>query len=296
MNNRLISIGPEQRKTIAHARFWKNYLHQAAKADLVGEAAKLSFFVNLASVPFLLIVFTVMSFLPTAGMDKVLVDTLARLVPKSAVPILREHMVHTLTMHAGFTVWVSAIGSLVIAARAVSVFEGNINEARGSIDERSFFRRWSERVFIAGLVGLCMSLAPMVLLSGWRITEFLASALGIHSYAIPTWQFFRYGLVLLLVSFTVSVLYCLGTANDRPWRWITPGTLFATVGWLVGSLAFKFLLKHFQTYNVIYGSLGSIFSAMGWIYMSCLFFLSGAHLDGLVDRSISTVYSADLDA
>ncbi len=286
MNHRFISFDPDRRYVLRSKAFWKDFARKTNTNDLAGESAKLSFFVVLASVPYLLIVFTMMSLLPTQGMEHVLVDILARLVPKAAVPILREHMVHTLTMNAGFTVWIGALGSLFIAARAVAVFEHSINNARGTPDTRSFARGWAERILIAGLLGLFMSLAPTALLSGWRVTELLAEVLGVHSVAVTVWQVLRFLFVPVLVSLAASMLYAAGTAIDRPWRWITPGSALATLGWLAGSLTFKFMLRHFEGYNVIYGSLGSIFSAMAWIYMSCMFFLGGALLDGLIDRSI----------
>jgi len=286
MVNRLVCLDPDRRYILRRREFWRDFAKHVAANDLAGEAAKLSFFVILASLPFLLLVFTVVSLLPTEGMERVLVDALARLVPRQAVPILKLHLINTLSVDAGIAVWWGALGSLLLAARAIAVFETNINTARGTDDSRSTFRQYAERILIAAFLGLLLSVAPTILMSGWRVTAFIIEVTGFDLISLALWQTFRYGSVLLLVSAAASLLYSLGTANDRPWRWLTPGSILATLGWLAGSLTFKMLLARFQDYNVIYGSLGSIFSAMGWIYMSCLFFLSGAHLDGFVDRSL----------
>jgi membrane protein len=36
---------------------------------------------------------------------------------------------------------------------------------------------------------------------------------------------------------------------EQEWVWITPGTLVATVLWLLGSLAFNFHVANFTNYN-----------------------------------------------
>lgn len=284
---RLVSFDVKRRAALRRAGFWKDYLVAGHRNDLVGESGKLAFFMVLASLPFALLVFTVISLLPTEGMETVLVDTLARLVPRPAVPVLKQNLVNTLSTNAGATVWVGALGSILIAARGVAVFETNINRARGTTDERSYLRAWFERIVISAVLGMLMSAAPLILLSGWRITEFLASQLHTPQLTLTLWHVTRYAVVILMVTLAASVLYAVGTANDRPWRWFTAGTLMATAGWLSGSLIFKALLGRFRDYNVIYGSLGSIFITITWIYMSCLFFIAGAGLDGSLDKAVN---------
>ncbi|MBU5881376.1 YihY/virulence factor BrkB family protein, partial [Vibrio cholerae O1] len=47
-----------------------------------------------------------------------------------------------------------------------------------------------------------------------------------------------------------------------------PGAIFATVGWIVASLALSFYVSHFGNYNATYGSLGGMIIMMLWFYIS----------------------------
>src|SRR5436305_641074 len=55
-----------------------------------------------------------------------------------------------------------------------------------------------------------------------------------------------------------STLYRFGPSREEAkWTWITPGSLFAAVVWLMLTWAFGFYVAHFTNYKASYGSLGA---------------------------------------
>jgi membrane protein len=90
----------------------------------------------------------------------------------------------------------------------------------------------------------------------------------------------RWPVMLVVVSFVIALIYRYGPSRDDPqWRWITPGSVFAAVAWLIVSLLFSWYAENFGSYNATYGSLGAAIGFMTWMWISTIVVLVGAKLN-----------------
>ena len=93
-----------------------------------------------------------------------------------------------------------------------------------------------------------------------------------------------------IVLFTMAIsglamLYRFGPSRvTAKWRWITPGSIFATVVWLIFSVLFSWYLSHWTDYSATYGSLGAIIGVMMWMYLSLWVVLVGAELNAEIEH------------
>jgi membrane protein len=63
----------------------------------------------------------------------------------------------------------------------------------------------------------------------------------------------------MLIIFALGVLYRYGPSRRRAkWRWITVGSVFAALTWLVVSALLSWYLGNFANYNATYGALGAV--------------------------------------
>ena len=70
---------------------------------------------------------------------------------------------------------------------------------------------------------------------------------------------FRSPALLIIISLVVAVLYRYAPSRDEAqWRWISWGSAFAAVTWLIVSFLFSYYTSHFSSYNKTYGSLGAV--------------------------------------
>ena len=93
-------------------------------------------------------------------------------------------------------------------------------------------------------------------------------------------------LVLLLVASSVAAtLYRFGPSReDAKWRWITPGSVFAAVAWLILTIAFGFYAAHLTNYRASYGSLAAVVALLTWMYFSAYAFVFGAELNSEIEH------------
>jgi membrane protein len=81
------------------------------------------------------------------------------------------------------------------------------------------------------------------------------------------------------------MVYYYAPDAEQEWIWITPGSILATVLWLLISLGFKFYVTTFATYNATYGAIGGVIVLLLWFYMSALAVLFGAELNAEIEHA-----------
>ena len=86
------------------------------------------------------------------------------------------------------------------------------------------------------------------------------------------------------------IYYFAPDVKRQEWVWITPGSVLATVLWLLISLAFKFYVVHFTSYNATYGTIGGVIVLMLWFYVSSLAVLIGAELNAELEHWAASPY------
>jgi membrane protein len=94
-----------------------------------------------------------------------------------------------------------------------------------------------------------------------------------------------YVLLVLFAALIASVLYRFGPSReDAKWKWITPGSAFAAVIWLLLTVGFGFYVSRFSNYHASYGSLGTVVALLTWIYLSAYTFVIGAELNSEIEH------------
>jgi membrane protein len=93
----------------------------------------------------------------------------------------------------------------------------------------------------------------------------------------------RWPILAAVMIVGIGLLYRF-SLKDHPHGWlgiITPGVLVAMVGWLVVSSLFAIYTANFSSYSKTYGALASIIVILLWLWLSVLFILIGAEVDGV---------------
>jgi membrane protein len=78
----------------------------------------------------------------------------------------------------------------------------------------------------------------------------------------------------------LGLLYRVGPDRDAPAvKWLSLGSVIATVIWLLASLAFSFYVNNFSSYGKTYGALAGVVVLLLWLYITALVVLLGAEIN-----------------
>jgi membrane protein len=83
----------------------------------------------------------------------------------------------------------------------------------------------------------------------------------------------------------LAVVFRYGPSRTKPkWRWSTPGAIFATLMWIIGSALFSLYVANFSSYNETYGSMGAIVILLTWLLLTAYVILIGGELNAEMER------------
>lgn len=239
-------------------------------------AAALSFFALFAFFPLVLLSAAAIGLaLRDEGLRQ---DAVARVV--AALPVEAPAVADALHALAGQG---PAVGLLALAGMAAAASR-LAAETRAALD--AVFGASGRRGLLRGALAdaavlpalAALFLASLLLSAGWRIAQARAAGLGVFG-----------GQALLrepgalaisgLISFAgFLILYRLLPHRAPPLRSLWPGALVAAAGFEAVKLGFAIYLANFDSYDVIYGSLGGALALLSWVFLSANVLLFGAEV------------------
>ena len=206
-------------------------------------------------------------------------DNIRRLLPAPAFALIAER-VRTLVSHPGTTLGASLLISTAVtlwsASTGTKSLLSALNLAYEEQERRGFlkFQAVGLVMTLGAILGAVLGLAILVLLPA------VISFLGLSAYTKGLVRFGAFAVLIGFVLLALSLLYRFGPSRRvARWHWVTPGSLVATVLWLVASLLFSFYVQHVASYDATYGPLGAVAGIMMWFWVTAYAVLLGAELN-----------------
>jgi membrane protein len=118
-------------------------------------------------------------------------------------------------------------------------------------------------------------------LSGW-----IGDAVGMEAVFKWIWWVAQWPILIVgLLAAFATVLY-IGPNVDHPrWQFVSPGSVFALVIWLLASGAFAVYTAMFSSYNKAWGSLAAVIVMLTWLWLTGCALLFGAEINAEAERS-----------
>lgn len=206
-------------------------------------------------------------------------SNLEGVVPEGALQIIGDQ-ISRIQAQGGGTLGLYFFIGLAISlwsanAGVKSVFDA-LNVVYDEPERRSFLQ-YNLQALLFTLGGI---LFIIVAVSGIVVLPAVFSFVGLESMASRIISILRWPLLLIAVIVALALLYRYGPSRENPeWKWVSPGSIFTAVVWLVGSMLFSWYVANFGTYNETYGSLGAVIAFMVWMWLSATIVLVGAEIN-----------------
>lgn len=219
-------------------------------------------------------------------------EVLRDLLPPAAFSLIAGR-VHTLVSQGrsalGISLLIGTTLALWSASAGTKAMLSALNLAYEEEEHRGFFRFQAIGILmtLGGIVGAIAALGLLVLLPA--VIDFL----GLDAHARSLLRLGSLGMLVVFVGFGLSLLYRFGPSREGvPWRWITAGSLVATVLWLIASALLSFYVGHLASYDVIYGPIAAVVGMMMWFWVSAYAVLLGAELNAALEPKFTDAASA----
>ncbi len=231
----------------------------------------------MAIPPTLLVVFSLVPYLPLKDVQETILSTL-KLIPLSPnvnasiqsviTDFMNKEQTGVLSFGILFTLFFSSNGMMGL----INTFEKSLPVY---IKRNGLKKRWTAiKLTIMLITVAILSLAAFIIqaeaLNGILLKIFgNVLALRIASLA----------LVALVIFCTISVIYTYGPSLTQRFRFVSTGSVFATILCIIATTGFFFLVNNFIHYNKVYGSIGTLMAFMIWIWLNTLVIILGYELN-----------------
>jgi membrane protein len=271
-------------------RTWK----EASKDNVSLVAAGVAFYGFLAMVP--LLGATVLTYGLIASPQAVLhnVQSMATAMPQDVAKLIGDQLlnvVKTSGSKKGFGILV-ALALAIWGARNAA---GSIVIALNIAYEEEEKRGWLKVTLLSLAMTVAAVLLALIGAAAIGVMAQLESALpGLGPVGVILGKVLAYALLGAVAAAAAATLYRYGPSRTKAkWTWITPGSLFFAVGWVLLTLGFGFYVSHFGKYNVTYGSLGGVIVLVTWMYLSSFILLYGAEFNSEIEHQTARDTTAE---
>ena len=209
---------------------------------------------------------------------------ISRFMPPDAANLIDQQAQQVVESAESGNIMAALAGLLIamyIASKGVGVLVVGLNVVYGETEKRSLMHR--STVLISLTFGLI--LMTLVSLGFIAIVPMVVDALEVDAPLNRVFNWLRWPALLVLMSGLIALLYRFAPyRRSAQWRWLSYGTLLATVMWLLGSGGLSLYVRYFSSFSELYGSLGAVVALMIWFWLSAFVVFFGAEVNCEMER------------
>ena len=270
------------------ANAWKDVLvrtwNETSRDNISLVAAGVSFYAFLALLPLLGAVVLTYGLLADPQAVARNMASFTQVMPPEAAKLIGEqlmYVVQTSSGKKGLAVFLALALALFSARNGAAAIVTALNIAYEEEEKRSFIRvNLLALTITAGAV--VMAVAALLSVTIFAYVEELLPAMPVIA-ALS--KILSYIILALAAASVAALLFHFGPSRRKArWIWLTPGSLFFAVGWVLLTLGFAVYVSQFGNYNATYGSLATIVIFLTWIYLTSYILMFGAEMNAELEH------------
>jgi len=261
----------------------------ADQRDMKMRARSLSFSFFLSLFPSAIFFFTLIAYLPFTKTHDILF-LLSQIVPENTFKVISSTINDILHHQRGSLLSVGFITAMYFSTNGFHSLMNLLNIYSNQKETRPFFKQRIVAFILAFTVSVALLVAVLLLTFGSRGIRLMNKLEYFPSHSTPILlSGLNYLIVIGICMTIVSTIYFWAPSKTRKFRFISPGSVFATISILFTSSVFSFYVNHFNSYNKVYGSIGAVIVVMMLIYINTYIILLGFELNVTIDRTLQAI-------
>ena len=243
-------------------------------------ASAVSYSLLLGLFPAIIFLFTLIPHIPITDFQDKLLQIIASVMPDAVYEAIEKTIYEIIKIKHGGLLSVGFVMAMYFSTNGLVSLIQSFNASVNVIESRS----WLMQRAIALLLVIILSLLITVGIALITVTQSLMNFLVEHELMKQDWTYYlitfgKWIVILAVFYFAYSFLFYLAPARKSKYRFISAGATLATTLSIIITLGFGFYIDKFNTYNALYGSIGTLPMIMLMIYFNCMSIILGFELN-----------------
>lgn len=288
---------PHVWKTVGPFGFAKRVVRETLDDYVFTWAASLAYSWMFAVFPFLIFLLALLPYLPDPAKHDAtnrIKDMIAQAIPSEAGNTLQRELDNLVETPRGGLLSIGILFALYAASGGMAATMVALDRCYDIEVSRPYVQTR------AVAIGLTITVATLILALICLMPVGTSMLRWAREYElIPAWAGWainlgRYTAAAVLMFTILSLVYYFGPSVRGRWRWVTPGSLFVVVVWVMLGFAFRWYIDRFgaASYARTYGAIGSVAILLLVFYIDAIVLLIGAEINSEVDFAVLGVGSS----
>jgi len=264
----------------------KFFINGLFEEDLNLRASSLAFNFFIAIFPLIIFLFTLIPYIPIENLETLITGFIQKLLPAKAFYFINETITDIITNQNAGLLSFGFIAALYFSSNGFASMLAAFDTGVESTLQRNWFDiRLKSIILLFLVVSLLITTALLSITFNYGL-NFLDGQVTINDSLIKfVLSALEYILTVSLIYFIFSSLYYFGSNKGSKWRFFSAGSTVATILSIVSTWGFRVYVENFNSYNKLYGSVGTLLVLMILIYVNCFVVLIGFELNRSIDKA-----------
>ena len=268
---------------------WKELItrtyNEVVNHDAQGLASQLAYYFFLALFPALLCVLAIASFFPLQNFTDEVVRLLGPFAPQQMIDVIRQEMVKIGESQNGGLLTIGLLGALWSSSAAMVAIASAMNRAYDIEEGRPWWKVRLTAIVLTISLSFLIVIAFTLIVAGPEMADAIGKHLPYGFVVAWAWKIVQWPVAFAMAAFGIGLIYYFAPDAEQDWVWITPGSLLATLLWLLASLGFRYYAVNFGNYEATYGTLGGVIILMLWFFITGLVIVIGAEMNAEIEHA-----------
>ena len=256
---------------------------KAQKDHITAFSAQAAFFTVLSFFPFLIVVLSLMRFVPVTPKD--LIGLVNYYLPEqysvSLVAVINSLYGKITTTYMSFTI----ITLLWSASKGILSMMTGLNTIHEIPEKRNYFvLRFISTMYIA-FIAVAVLIGIIVLLFGNTLLNQLYQFYPFLSNQHIIFLLIRFGIAFFIFFLVFFIMYRFLPSEHFKARQVMPGVIFSSAGWIILSSLFSIYFDNFKFFSIMCGGLTGILLTLFWLYFCMMILFIGAELNQYIMKN-----------
>ncbi len=279
ISNKIIMPGFQGQSLYDVSMFFYKGLVEGA---LTTRASALAFNFFLALFPSIIVIFTLIPFVPIEGFQEQLFTSISDILPPHTFEATKSILDDIINHQHGSLLSLTFILTFYFSTNGVNTMITCFNATYHLKDKRSWIQLKVLSIVLTFVLALLFILTITLQIFSLEFLHSLIDEQYLELYVIELINYSKWLIFVLLLFVSISILYYYGPADKSGWRFLSAGSITATTLSVITSLGFSYYVNNFAQYNQLYGSIGTLLVILLWMYFNSIILLLGFELNASI--------------
>ena len=256
------------------------------KGAISTRASSIAFNFFLAFFHALIFLFTLIPYIPVTDFQKIIFEIIIVILPpmtNDSVLFLINDLIsnpRAELLSIGFllTIFFSTNGAYSLLEAFDASYHIN--------NEIGFFKKRLIALEITIIITLLVILSILFIILGEKLISFLISENLVNISSIKMFMFSKWLILFASLYSGITIIFFLANKKAK-FRFINIGSVFSSLFIIITSILFSIYINNFDTYNKLYGSIGTLMIILLWMYFNSFILILGFELNTTFSKKIN---------